>query len=556
MVIMEKRQDINKLIEYAVTVWRNEGRDANDANSDFFNLQNDPVTRLLMGAVAYQTDSISEDISSFKNDIVEELVDLCAPEYLLQPVPAVGMLQTGKTHKVGQTDEEATRLDENMVFSISTTPGNKFSFIPILSINMFDLKVHSVAPSGRNRWHIELEEIEPVIDLFGLAFYLPKVSCERVLLHVGASTIDICNISDFERLPFIASFMDTSRPNKNAIQFATLHNIYDRLCLCSNNYCIVDKHIPSESIPRQNGCIQFDVEFVGGTDLERIAPEDILLNCVPVCNVEIHKDSLTQERPLQNVSLRGSEEFLTLSSHTQPEGLVDSVSVRQVGTSRMTPAVWLHRMQRLLDFYDSEYCLLRNTFDPKFDNILQQFIVALRDALKKGVAIDDSLYLVLRDRMIPSLGVTWFSTAGGNANDIAIGTRAETISAQLDAQQTRLVSSTCGGRNGISNQEIRRDALRYHLQLRDRIVSKSDILLFCRYKMTEVFAVRPDSIKDISIRNLVQNSAEGFLERIMMVEIWLQPDTQIAPQAASALERMIQYRSSGIIPIRVLIQIA
>ncbi|MBP5541776.1 MAG: hypothetical protein J6X88_09030 [Bacteroidales bacterium] len=551
---MEKRQDINKLIEYAVTVWRNEGRDANDANSDFFNLQNDPVTRLLMGAVAYQTDSISEDISSFKNDIVEELVDLCAPEYLLQPVPAVGMLQTGKTHKVGQTDEEATRLDENMVFSISTTPGNKFSFIPILSINMFDLKVHSVAPSGRNRWHIELEEIEPVIDLFGLAFYLPKVSCERVLLHVGASTIDICNISDFERLPFIASFMDTSRPNKNAMQFATLHNIYDRLCLCSNNYCIVDKHIPSESIPRQNGCIQFDVEFVGGTDLERIAPEDILLNCVPVCNVEIHKDSLTQERPLQNVSLRGSEEFLTLSSHTQPEGLVDSVSVRQVGTSRMTPAVWLQRLQRLLDYYDSEYCLLRNTFDPKFDNILQQFILALRDAVKRGVDVDDRIYLVLRDRMIPSLGVTWLSSFGAKANDIAPGAKVEVNTAQLDAEQTGLVSYTMGGCNAVTNSETRHEALRYQVQLRDRIVSKSDILFFCRYKLSDLFSVKAEGIKDIRISNRVQNSPEGFLEKILMVEILLQPDVTIDGQAALALERMVRSRNAGVTPIRIHIQ--
>jgi len=548
MVTMENRQDINKLIESVVAVWRNEGRDAMDGNSDFFNLHNDPVTRLLMGAVAYQTDLLSEDVSTLKNDLVEELVDLCAPEYLLQPVPAVGMFQTGKAHRVGVTDEEPTVLDIDTMFSITTATRNKYTFMPLLSVPVFDLKVHSVQSAGQSRWHIELEENESIADLKGLTIYLPKVACDRVVLHIGTETVDVCNISDFERLPFVSAFMDTSRPAKNTLQMATLQNLYDRLCLCSNSYCVVDRNIPSEMIPRRNGCLQLEIELVGISAGTRLTEGNILLNCVPACNVEIHKTSLSQNRPLQNISLGVGEEFMALSSYAE------SVSVRQVGTSRMSPALWLQRLQRLLDYYDSEYCLLRNTFDPKFDNLLQQFIVALRDAVKRGIAIDEKLYLVLRDKVVPSLDVSWFSTFGAKSNDIAPGAKIEVSTAQLDAEQTSLVSYTQGGRNAILNQESRHEALRYHVQLRNRIVSKSDILLFCRHKLAELFSVRAEGIKDIWISNMVQNSPEGFLERILMVEIKLQQGVTIDGQAALALERMARSRNAGVTPIRIHIQ--
>lgn len=519
-----------------------------DGNSDFFDLHNDPVTRLLMGAVAYQTDLLSEDVSTLKDDLVEQLVDLCAPEYLLQTVPAVGMFQTGKSHRVGVTDEEPTRLDSDTVFSITTATRNKFSFIPLLAVTVFDLRVHSVQPTAQNRWHIELEENEPVADLKGLTIYLPKVTCDRVVLHVGTEDVDVCNVSDLERMPFVSEFMEVSRSGKNSLQMATLQNLYDRLCLCSNSYCVVDRSIPSEIIPRRNGCLQLEIELVGVPEGTRLTEGDILLNCVPACNVEIHKTSLSQSRPLQNISLGEGEEFMALSSHTE------SVSVRQVGTSWMTPALWLHRLQRLLEYYDSEYCLMHNTFDPKFDNILQQFIMALRDAVKRGVDVDERVYLVLRDRMIPSLGVTWFSSFGAKANDIAPGTKVEVSTAQLDADQTALVSYTMGGCNAVSNSETRHEALRYQVQLRDRIVSKSDILFFCRYKLSDLFSVKAEGIKDIRISNRVQNSPEGFLEKILMVEILLQPDVTIDGQAALALERMVRSRNAGVTPIRIHIQ--
>jgi len=126
--------------------------------------------------------------------------------------------------------------------------------------------------------------------------------------------------------------------------------------------------------------------------------------------------------------------------------------------------------------------------------------------------------------------------------------------AQLDAEQTSLVSYTQGGRNAILNQESRHEALRYHVQLRNRIVSKSDILLFCRHKLAELFSVRAEGIKDIWISNMVQNSPEGFLERILMVEIKLQQGVTIDGQAALALERMARSRNAGVTPIRIHIQ--
>ena len=111
---MKNQQNVNELLDRAIEVWRREGLDPRDSDTEFYNLQNDPLTRLLLGAVLHQTDLIRDDIDSFKDDVVERYVDLGIPSYLLQPIPAIGMMQTGKSHKVGLENQMPTRLDASI----------------------------------------------------------------------------------------------------------------------------------------------------------------------------------------------------------------------------------------------------------------------------------------------------------------------------------------------------------------------------------------------------------------------------------------------------------
>ena len=557
MVIKGNRPDVNELIKAAISIWRNEGKDAIDGNSDFFNLQNDPVTRLLIGAIAHQSGLISEDIEGFRQDVVEELLNLAAPEYLFQSIPAVGFMQTVKAKRVGMSNEDSTRLDETVSFTV-TQDGQekreKYSFMPIVEITVFDLKVQTISPIGKNKWRIELAENEPISNLSGLSFFLPRIKgCSRIKLTSGNVEMDCCCLSDFERLPYVATFMAGMGHSKSASQLATLQNLYDRICLCANNYCIINESIPSGQIARHDGCIVLEMELEGVDNNIGLRPEDILLNCFPVSNVGIHSTSLSQESPLQRLNPSDGE-FVTLVTDTDSIAKEDSVVVRHVGTSRMTPVVWMQRMKRLLDYYDSEYNMVRNAIDAKYDSVMQQFVAALRETVKGGLPNDEATYLVLKDRLVPSITAKWLTSSGSKVNDLNPTHKIQPSTAQLDAEQTRFVVLPQGGRDIVSNREERHNAIQYHVQSRGKIVSKSDIVAFCRYVLGDVFAIKSDSIESIRIKPIIQNTAEAFYERVLLVEIQLRGDFQDGQKMASALERMMASRTVGASIIRVTIQ--
>lgn len=552
---MEKHQDINSVIREVIELWRNENRDATDSGSDFYDLQKDPVTQLLVGAVAHQSSLLSDEANAFEQNLIDNFINLCAPAYHLQATPAVGMLQTMKKHVVGKENSQPTCLDEKFSFLVESkneTSKLVLSFMPLLNVSIYDMKVQSVTPLGNSRWHVEVAENEPIANLRGLALYLPNIpTCKRIIMHIGGTTVDICNISDFERLPFVPSFMGSVGIYKSASQMATLQNVYDRMCLCSNNYAIVDQDITSDMLMRRDGCIGMDIELVGIPDDFPLTSAHLKLNCVPVCDLSVRHTTLSQNQPIQRIDTKGTF-FMALANDLQSWN--NAVSVRQVGASRMTPSEWLQRMKGLMEFYDSQYAIIHNTIDPKFDNILQQFLTAIREAVKRDYPIADVLYMVLRDRTIESLDVRWMSTTGAVANGIIPETKAKSSSAELDDDATFFVSTTWGGQNPMDNRESKLEAMQYHMQTRDKIISRADIIAFCQHKLNRLFSVNLEDIKSIRVNDVLQNSSEGFFERIQIVDIHVSTSDIDYSLIETALERMIASRKAGASTIRVKIQ--
>lgn len=541
-------QEVDRMLDEAAQVWK----DTHDRSMDVDSLKKDPITRLLMTAILHQTDKIESEICDFQERIMGKLIESYPTQYGMQPIPAIGMLQAKRSHKLREKDKIPTRIDGNTTFCFSK-PGRDISFMPLFNMKVFDLSITSVTQIDGNQWLVELDGGDVESDISGLSIYLPNVMCERIKMHIGTTSIDICNICDFDRLPFVNWFQDEN-------QMTTLLNIYDRLCFKGYSFGIVDNGFSEKIIPNHIGKPSFLIEVIGSSTEIKLSRENILFNCVPVCNMVVHSTSISkQDKEKKNhriepqIVLNEGEHFLGISSQTFPEGMSEHIAIRDVGTSRLED--WSNHISKLIDLYDSDYCFLNSIMDSKSNTYLREFAKILdRVKIAEGKYIVPTHPEKLFSDNIETVVLKWFSTMGNLANDIPQGSKLSSNTAQLDKENGGvLISSTYGGRNKLSVVEERKDIMRYHLQSGDRIVTSSDIRLFCRTKLLELFSITTDA-SAIHLENRIIENRDGFKEKVMNIVIFLSENEIDLFRIQSTLEKAIRSRLSFDSKIKIIIK--
>ena len=71
---MKRNNNVNEILEQVIAVWRTEGADPKETDTAFYNIQNDPVTRLLLSAITHQTNLLSDDLDDFIGNLLEEYI--------------------------------------------------------------------------------------------------------------------------------------------------------------------------------------------------------------------------------------------------------------------------------------------------------------------------------------------------------------------------------------------------------------------------------------------------------------------------------------------------
>ena len=153
--------------------------------------------------------------------------------------------------------------------------------------------------------------------------------------------------------------------------------------------------------------------------------------------------------------------------------------------------------------------------------------------------------------MLPSLTVSYLLTDGASANNIKTNASMEISSSEYDPTKSRLLVPAFGGSDGTPahNDHYRN----YFMQTGDRIVTKSDIEAFCKYKLFHYFNI-PSSALRISISPIISNTVNGFYERIMLVEIHSAIAIDNPSRVSRALQLMILPRTATLTPVRIKIE--
>ena len=129
--IFETRQRAEELLREAFNIWRQ-----SDDNDKLEGLENDPVLKLMITALAYQANESASDLEAIKTEVVEDFAQLLTPFEVGHAVPATAVVETALQDSVNELEMNA---QSNFMLN-----GTSYAFMPLLKTRLLNAKVKSI----------------------------------------------------------------------------------------------------------------------------------------------------------------------------------------------------------------------------------------------------------------------------------------------------------------------------------------------------------------------------------------------------------------------------
>ena len=198
---------------------------------------------------------------------------------------------------------------------------------------------------------------------------------------------------------------------------------------------------------------------------------------------------------------------------------------------------------------------------------LRESLNALIDSSKEDSNRNvPGVYLLLRDKTQIrnkdfSMSVRYLTTAGAALNGYLNNFDKLSAPSGFDSSLTKVLGAPIQGTDEIDSNSSASTMLRYYILTNDRIVTPSDIKLFCYKELATRYGLSEDMISRIRItrRQTLGHRDCGYE---ILIEIAITANQFVKkyfansiPTAEIMLQKMIEVRSSGIYPISVSIDI-
>ena len=166
--IFETKQRAEELLREAFNIWRQ-----SDDNDKLDGLENDPVLKLMITALAYQTNESTSDLEALKTEVMEEFAQLLTPYEIGHAVPATTVVETALLDSVSETE-----VDAQNAFTLN---GTNFTFLPLLRTRLLNAKVKSIIRMDGRRFKVSIHFNAPIKDLSGFAFAVDSLDTVFIL---------------------------------------------------------------------------------------------------------------------------------------------------------------------------------------------------------------------------------------------------------------------------------------------------------------------------------------------------------------------------------------
>ena len=129
--IFETKQRAEELLREAINVWRH-----SDDNDKLEGLENDPILKLMITALAYQTNESISDLEAMKTEVLEEYAQLLTPYEIGHAMPATAVITTAPQDPITELE-----LNSSTTFSLT---GTEYRFMPLLKTRLLNVKKVSI----------------------------------------------------------------------------------------------------------------------------------------------------------------------------------------------------------------------------------------------------------------------------------------------------------------------------------------------------------------------------------------------------------------------------
>ena len=525
--------------------------------------QMDPIAKMMLVALVSETQKIYDHIDSLDQRIVERYCTDFIPRQEVEAMPALALLQpTFKPNK----DAEGFPIGFGAQFSYKVEQRKQpLNYIPLFNTYMLPysdiILVHqdneyckSVNMYKPNRLWVGIKTSVETESIKGLSLLIKGtngVTPEHIYVGAENHELDFATSREMEQMEMAEPF-DAQQASGQFFSFISvwkecLLNMKEASLLVITDETKSRDLFKPRAYPRMfeqwnltDTLEQFEmakplwlqIDFPEGYDI----PNDceILLNVIPVVNVDICSLTLSDHTPIAKLQKLEDSYFLrvletSLASNRQGFGMLnDDIIVRDFDASCYHNGDLYRDMRNLYNrFIDDYYAFMEynEIKDDKTQRLLRETInkIANSSSVKepnKKFKFDSGTYVMKNLRQNPSsssIKVNYITTQGEIGNLPQAGETMENKKMPVFNPKVAIIVSAMGGADKASVDE-RYELLRYYSLTNDRLYTKMDIDAFLRKEIMAEFG--KEESKRIFIKmNIEGTGGEKALQRGLYISI-------------------------------------
>lgn len=556
---IEIRQRTEELMRQAYLIWQ-----SSDYAEHLEQLDEDPVFRMLMTAMAYQFNDIDSHIEFAKHEVMNDFANAFIPCNAEMVRPTTVVVENQTSEGIAEV-----LLDDSSVF---TERSSELQFIPLLKTKVVCAQVGKVVRLDGRRWKISVSFPEGVTNLAGFTFAIKELTFRDFSLTINNKEIPLVKPWNQCDLPFTDAFSYVVRlynktPIWNVMSICLEHLALQDLAV----FCVADS-ASMITFPDDTRNLDFVVEFNGIDENFVFEKSKLHLNVNVLVNAKINTVTLTQDKPIAKVPGENGQKFMNLL-YPSNDHIVGShsVSVRKVQADRFNLGSLIRLLNCIVAKFHSDYYafqLLKQQDGDAIIHNIETLLLKLKQ-MASSVQMDDldGVYIFVNDdsgrtfKVVPSLDVRYLSTNGALQED-ALGENAVfSTPVGLENSSVHQISKPVLGSDNIFENADYESLTSYYVTTSDRLVTPADIRLFCLYKIRAYFSLDKDAFQEVSV--VRQPSNDSFVGYEICVRIVLANTSLVRkavgdrlPRLECLIEKSIEVRSVNIYPVKVSIQFA
>ena len=182
--IFETRQRAEELLHEALNIWRQ-----SYDNDKLEGLENDPVLKLMITALAYQANESTSDLEALKAEVMEDFAQLLTPYEVGHAVPATTVVETA-------LQDSVTELEVGVQNTFMLN-GSNYTFLPLLKTRLLNAHVDSIVRMDGRRFKCSIHFSSPIKDLSRFAFIVNNLDFQDLSVSIKNQQIPLIKPWDY-----------------------------------------------------------------------------------------------------------------------------------------------------------------------------------------------------------------------------------------------------------------------------------------------------------------------------------------------------------------------